>query len=149
MRRNAVIALLVLCASPAASAASTEEVLQEFQLFGTWAVDCGAPASPANPHVSDANPTPGLVLEDHDLGTGGDVNRYSILSAERLSNTRLAMDVIFRPGEPRAERQRLELVVHDGTRRTMFNQPEGKPVRVEDGAVVGFNLKTPLLRKCD
>lgn len=144
----AAVVLAVLAATPAAAAPSAEDVLLEFQLFGTWAVDCAAPASPANPHVSDASMRAGLIVEDHDLGSGN-INRYRIVSAERLSDTRLAIDVIFRPGEAGEERQRLELTVRNGTRRTMFNRPEEGPVRVRDGAVAGAGVKTPLLRKCE
>ncbi|MBX6329417.1 MAG: hypothetical protein IRY89_12665 [Pseudolabrys sp.] len=147
MRRLVAMALAWLGAMPAA-AASAEDVMREFHLFGTWAVDCSKPASPANPHVSDANPSPGLVLEDQDLGPERVVNRYTIVGATRLSDTRLSLDVIFRPGEAGAQRQRLELVVRDGTRRTVFNQPEGGPVRVRNGRVIGFGTKTPVLTKC-
>jgi hypothetical protein len=148
MRTTAAMVLAVLAATPAAAAPSTDEVLREFQLFGTWAVDCAAPASPANPHVSDASMRAGLILEDHDLGAGN-INRYRIVTAERLSDARLALDVIFRPGDTGAERQRLELTVRNGTRRTMFNRPEEGPVRVRNGTVVGAGLKTPLLSKCE
>ena len=149
MRQWLAIALALLGAAPAAAAPAAEEVLRGFHLFGTWAVDCGKPASPANPHVSDANPSPGLLVEDHDLGPAGDVNRYTIVSAEKLSDTRLSMLVIFQPGKPGEERQRLELLMRDGTRRTMVNEPEGGPPRVQDGVVVGYGIKTPVLRKCD
>jgi hypothetical protein len=148
MKRMAATVLAVLAATPAAAAPSTDEVLREFQLFGTWAVDCAAPASPANPHVSDASMRAGLILEDHDLGAGN-INRYRIVTAERLSEARLALDVIFRPGDTGEERQKLELTVRNGTRRTMFNRPEDGPVRVRNGAVVGAGLKTPLLSKCE
>ena len=149
MWRGIAIALIVLAAIPAARAASTEEVLREFHLFGTWAVDCGKPPSPANPYVKVTNPSPGLVLEEHHLAADGPVNRYSILSAERLSDTRLALDVIFQPGREGEERERLVLQVRDDTRRTLFNQAQDGPVLVKDGAVVGHGMKTPVLRKCD
>ena len=89
-RRMAATVLAVLAATPAAAAPSTDEVLREFQLFGTWAIDCAAPASPANPHVSDASMRAGLIFEDHDLGSGN-INRYRIVAAERLSDARLAL----------------------------------------------------------
>jgi hypothetical protein len=39
-------------------------------------------------------------------------------------------------------------VVRDGTRRTVFNQPEGGPARVRNGRVIAFGTKTPVLTKC-
>ncbi len=156
MRGLAAISLMFLAASSAAAASATveakpatAEVLRGFGLFGMWAVDCTRDAAPDNPHVSDLMVRPGLVLERHDLGPDSAKNIYRIIAAERLSATRLSLRVIFQPGGEREERQHLELVVRDGTRRTMFNEPEGGPVLVKDGVAVGFGVQTPLLRKCE
>jgi len=135
--------------SPSANAASAEELFQQFGLFGTWATDCGKPATPGNPHVSITTPSAGLVLEDHNLGPDFAVNRYSVLSAEQVSANSLAVDVIFQPGTEVEERQKLVFSVHDNTRRTMFNQPIGGVVRVKDGIALARGSKTPLLRKCE
>ena len=146
-----LVAAFVLAAvmSAAQAAPSTEELFKQFGLFGTWAVDCKRGASPDNPHVSITSPSPGLILEDHDLGADNTVNRYSILSAEKLSATQISVRVIFQPGRDAEERQRLIWAVHDGTLRTLFNQPQDGPVRVKDGVAVAYGVETPLLRKCD
>lgn len=149
MRWLVAVALTILGAIPAAATPATEDVLREFHMFGTWAVECGKPPSPANPHVDVSNPNPGLVFEDHHLAGEGPVNRYTIVGAERLSEVRLSLDVIFEPGKPNEERERLVLQVRDGTRRTLFNQAQDGQVRVKDGIVVGYGVKTPLLTKCD
>jgi hypothetical protein len=149
MRIAAVIVLAVLTAMPVtADAPSVEDLFQQFGLFGNWASDCNQPATPTNPHVSITTPSPGLVLEDHDLGPDYAVNRYSVLSAARISDTRLSVNVIFQPGSAIEERQTLEFLVRDGTRRTMFNQPDGGAVRVKDGIALAHNSKTPVLNKC-
>lgn len=135
--------------APSASDTNIEALFQRFGLFGSWAADCKRPASPSNPHVSVSTPSPGLVLEDHDVGPGYAVNRYSVVAAEPVAPTRLALTVIFRPGGELEERQKLILSVHDNTRRTMFNRPEGGAVRVRDGVVVARGGRTPLLKKCD
>ena len=140
----------IVFVSSATSAASVEELFQQFELFGTWAADCNKPATPANPHVSIAMPSPGLVLEEHNLGPDFAVNHYSVLSAERLSATSLSVNVIFQPGTEGEERQNLIFSVRDNTRRTIFNQPEGGgAVRVKDGVALARGTKTPLLRKCE
>lgn len=139
----------IVFVSSATNAASVEELFQQFELFGTWAGDCGKPATPANPHVSIAMPSPGLVLEEHNLGPDFAVNHYSVLSAERLSPTSLSVNVIFQPGTEGEERQKLVFSVRDNTRRTIFNQPEGGAVRVKDGIALARGSKTPLLRKCE
>ena len=135
-------------AAVGAPAPSAEDLFQQFGLFGTWAVDCKEDASPDNPRISITMPSPGVILEDHDLGRENAINRYSILSAEKISDTRIAVQVIFQPGKENEERQRLIWAVHDHTLRTIFNQPQDKPVRVKDGVAVGYGIKTPLLKKC-
>ena len=150
MRIVAVLLAFVATAIPAAAGEGPppELLFQQFGLFGTWADDCGAPASPANPHVKISQPAPGVILEDDDLGPDNTVNRYSVLSAERLSDTRLSVVVLFHPGTENQERQHLVFAIRDHTRRTVFNKVEGGPVRVKDGIALWNGSKTPLLHKC-
>ena len=148
MRRAAVL-LFLTTALPAAADSNPEQLFRQFGLFGTWASDCAAEASPANPHVKIHMLAPGVILEDHDLGPDNVVNRYSILAAERLSDTQLAVQVIFQPGKEGEERQKLVWSVHDRSLRTLFNQPQDGPVRVKDGVAVKFGIETPVLRKCE
>ena len=156
MRIAAVLVFACLAAGLAASlpaAAQTkpsvEELFHEFGLFGTWALNCQGPAAPQNPRVIISMPTAGLVLEDHNLGSDYAVNRYSVLTAQRVATERLAVVVLFQPGTADEERQTLEFLVHGGTRRTMFNQADGGPVRVKAGIAVARGARTPLLRKCE
>jgi hypothetical protein len=94
-------------------------------------------------------PSAGLILEDHNLGPDYAVNRYSILSAEQVSSTSVAVNVIFQPGADAEERQKLIFAVRDKTRRTIFNQTDGGSVQVKDGIAVARGSKTPVLRKCE
>lgn len=150
MRLVASLVVAAIAFTAAASPASTtENVFRDFGLFGAWAVDCNRAAAPDNPYVRITTPSPGLILEDHDLGADNDVNRYSILSAEKLSDNRLAVQVIFQPGKDTEERQKLVWAVHDHTLRTLFNQPQDGPVRVQDGVAVAYGVATPLLKKCE
>jgi len=150
MRVAAVLVLAAATAMPAAAQTAPVDVLfQQFGLFGTWASDCRQPTSPANPHVSITTPSPGLVSESHDLGPDYTVNRYSMVSAERLSAEQLVVAVIFQPGTDDEERQKLVFLVRKGTRRTLFNQPDGGAVRVQDGIALAHGSKTPVLNKCD
>jgi hypothetical protein len=149
MRVAAVLVLAAATAMPAAQTAPVDVLFQQFGLFGTWAGDCRQPASPANPHVSITTPSPGLISESHDLGPNYTINHYSMVSAERLSAEQLAVAVIFQPGTETEERQKLVFRVREGTRRTLFNQPDGGAVRVKDGIALAHGSKTPVLNKCD
>ena len=144
-----IVAVLVLAGVTAASAAPVDTLFQQFGLFGTWATDCWQAASPANPHVIISTPSPGLVLENHDLGPSYAVNHYRMLSAERVSAEQLSVVVVFQPGTDDEERQKLVFRVRKGTRRTMLNEAEGGTVRVKDGIVVGRGSETPELNKCE
>lgn len=132
----------------AAATAAVEDVFKQFGLFGDWALDCAKNATPDNPHVRVTMPSPGLVLEEHDLGPNYAVNRYSVLAAESVSPTQVSVRVIFQPGAAGEERQTLVFDMRGGTRRTLFNQAEGGPVRVKDGIALARGSKTPTLKKC-
>ena len=155
--RFAAFALLVLAgvlpaeaqdAKPPVNAAGIEAVLRDAGLFGTWAVDCDAPAAPANPHVSIVLADAGTVIERHELGPDYEINNYRVIAASRLSTTRVAVEVLFKPGSTREQTQKLIFDVENDRRRTLFNQVAGGPVVVKDGVVVGHKVKTPTLGKC-
>jgi hypothetical protein len=149
MRFVAVAAfLLSMTLAAAAEPPTPVEVFRQFGLFGTWAVDCGRPASPSNPYVGDILQETGAVVEEHHLGPNYAVNRYNVLTAERLSATQVALEVVFQPGSEAAQRQKLIMHVSDGERRTLFNQPQDGAVRVKDGIVLAAGVKTPTLMKC-
>jgi len=149
MRKAGLVVLFILSVVPVAAAPSVEDLFRQFGLFGTWAVDCSQPVTPENLYVVVAMPGPGQIVENHDLGPAGVINRYRILSAKRLSATELAVDVMFQPGTEFEEKQKLVWSVHGGTRRTMRNQPEHGPPVVQDGVALGFGIETPLLHKCE
>jgi hypothetical protein len=148
MRFVAVLLVGLLFANSAAAEPSVEDVFRSFNLIGDWALDCKQSASPANPHVAISVMSPGLVLEEHTLGDEYAVNRYSVLSAARLSSERLSVEVVFAPGTENEQRQKLILQIRKGTRRTLFNQPEGGEVRVKNGIALSHRTRTPLLKKC-
>jgi len=148
-----LFAALLPAAGTQAAPASTDKpavaaVLKDFGLFGAWAVDCGEPATPANPHVSIIETEPGNVVERHDLGPEYETNSYSVIAAEPVSKTRVSVDVVFKPGTDRQEQQRLVFRVDHDTRRTMYNRVEHGGVVVKDGVVVGHGVRTPILHKC-
>ncbi len=143
------MAMTLAAAAKPAPPVAPADVFRALGLFGTWAVDCGRPASPQNAYVSDFVDANGTVVEDHHLGAKYAVNHYRVLSAIRLSSTKVSLDVMFRPGDESGERQKLVMRVTDGHRRTLFNQPAGGEVRVKNGMVLGAGIATPTLVKCE
>ena len=148
MPKLGLVVLVALLGNPATAQNETEALFHQFGLFGTWAPSCTEPASPHNLHVTVGIQS-GQIVENHDIGVTGVVNRYRIVSARRLSATTLEVEVVFQPDTDLEEQQRLEWLVGDGTRRTMFSQPRrGRPV-VKDGIALAFGVQTPVLRKCE
>jgi hypothetical protein len=148
-------ALLILAlAQPAFASAikpqapTVSAAFEHYRLFGEWAVNCGAAASPSNPHVLVTRPTDDIVVERHDLGPGYAVNTYRMLAAESVSPTRLSVEALFQPEGQTEQRQQLVFSVQGKTRRTLFTKVDGGPVRVKDGMAVGYGVKTPRLEKC-
>ncbi len=109
----AVMVLAAATAMPADKTVPVETLFREFGLLGTWASHCTQAASPGNPHVSITTPGAGAVLEEHDLGSGYAINRYSMLSGERLSDELLSVKTIFQPGTAGEERERLVFRVRE------------------------------------
>ena len=138
---------------PAKNAEVTEsavmELLQSHELFGTFASDCSRPPARNNPHVRVSREPGGMVIEAHDVGLKYSNNLYSVRAARRVAADRLELKVVFVPGTKAEEYQTMELVVGNGTRRTMFNRVDNGPVRVQRGVAVANGRKTPLLKKCD
>lgn len=147
MRVMVILSLTFLATT--AWADSTTDLFRQFDLLGEWAVQCGAAASPDNPHVSTTLVGPDVVVETHNLGTEYAVNTYSILSAKRLDDHRLEVEVIFQPGKNGEARQQLVFQVRGDTRRTIYNKPdEAKKPLVNNGVVLANGIKMPLLKKC-
>ncbi len=125
------------------------DLFKQYGLIGEWAVDCKADASPSNPHVEVSADDKGNIVERHDLGRDYRINAYRILAAKRLSSTEVSVQALFDAGTEDEQKQNLTFAVRDNTRRTVFTQVEGGPVRVKNGVAVGFGMKTPKLRKCE
>jgi hypothetical protein len=147
---SALLFVFFVCpalAQPKPPPQTPAEVFAHYGLFGEWAVDCAAKATPSNPHVSVKEETGGIV-ETHDLGPDYAANRYRVTEAKGLSPTRVSVDVSFQAADRAAQPQQLVFAVRDDTRRTLFTRVDDGPVRVKNGVVVGYGTKTPRLKKC-
>jgi hypothetical protein len=150
MRIAAILALTASLATPVtAQDSSAKELFEQFGLFGHWAAHCDEPARPDNPHVGITVSDTGIVREEQDVGPDFAANRYRILSAKRKSGTRLSVEVTFQAGDEAEQKQTLEFQVRNGTRRTMYNRPEGEAVRVKNGIALSVGTKTLTLKKCE
>ena len=149
MRIAAVIVLAAAVVMPAAEAAPVDELFQQFGLFGTWAPDCGQAGLAGQSACQHYDAERGTGARGPRSRLRFAVNRYSMLSAERLSDERLSVEAIFQPGNDAEDHEQLIFLVRGRTRRTIFNQPDGGAARVKDGIALPGGSKTPVLNKCD
>jgi hypothetical protein len=127
---------------------SVGALLEQYNLFGRWAVDCEQDASPENPWVMVIKPASGPTVEIHDLGRGYEKNHYTIMSAKALAADKLFVQTMLRPGTREQEVDGLIWRVGDGVRQTVLNQPAGQPLRVKDAISLVNGRSIPKLRKC-
>lgn len=152
MRLCAASVLLLMLSSTAAATQnpSVTKLFDEFGLFGTWATDCNRAPAVDNPYATVIRPTgTGPVIEKDDAGPSAYVNRYTIVSAKRLTADTLSVTTVYRVGKQEKQVQDQIWFVRDGSWRTLFNQPKGETALVKDGNVVGSGIKTPILHRCD
>lgn len=150
MWKAAAFAGAALFAAAAVAATSpAARIYRNLGLFGTWAPNCGAPASPDNPHVNVVSGDKGLVLEQDDFGADYEVNRYLIVAARRMKNRQLAVDALFAQGRTEPQRQLIIMHVADKRRRTMFTGTADAAPLVKDGIALANGKPTPQLNKCD
>lgn len=141
----AAIAAVIFFSSPAASAESLSETLDNFGFFGRWAVDCGQPASPDN-NVRTARLSPtGDPLFSESLGGNGEPNSYVILRAKRTGTD----TIVLRTKLNGQVTQELTMRRHGDRLRTITNRDMATGEHlVRKGIVVTTGRETPWLMRC-
>lgn len=144
LRQILLGALCVLAGPAAVQAQQTAGVLNAFGLFGDWAVQCGAPASPGN--VVRAVTWTGRepVEYSETIGMGAAANRYRVISAQMPDATTLVMQVLF--NGRLTENLTITKYGNDAIRTTSNQAWDG--FLVQNGVIVATGRSTPWLRKC-
>ena len=147
-RLAAAMPLAVLACAGAARAQSVARTAQEFGLTGTWAIDCGKPASRDNIQVTYAREGNELILA---RDGGGDARDSLLIRSARL----LAPDLI-----ETVERNRdMPLKDAEATEMTVVLRKTGGKIRiwkttaagmtlVDEGKVVGTGTTGLAMAKC-
>ena len=144
LRQILLGALCVLAGPAAVQAQQTAGILNAFGLFGSWAIQCGAPPSPANV-VQTVSWTGGEPVEySETIGPGAAANRYRIISARMPDATTLLLQVLLNGRD--TENLTITKYGNDAI-RTMTNQT-WNGFLVQNGVIVATGRPTPWLRKC-
>src|SRR5579872_561464 len=89
--RALLLASSIAIGAPASAAPSTETVLRDFGLLGTWAPDCGEAPSPLHPYAAYTAKSSGEVSMSYEPGATAPRSVYAILSAERMGDDELLL----------------------------------------------------------
>lgn len=80
----------MLLAAPVARAGTDSDALVEFGLVGSWAADCNAPPSPANPYQIFMPSPSGPPLRRIVIGEGSNDRTVALHNVERVAQDQLA-----------------------------------------------------------
>jgi hypothetical protein len=142
-----LVALAAFCCGTA-QAASLKDTLSAFGFFGTWAVDCGQPASLTNNYRSAYVSQTGDPVFSESLGSDSEPNIYVILGARRQGKDLIALRVKIN-----GEFEQELTVRKEGNRlRTITNRDlDGRREKyvVRNGEVLSTGGNTPWLTRCD
>jgi hypothetical protein len=144
LRRVLLGGLCILAGTVEVQAQQAAGILNAFGLFGSWAVECGAPPSPANV-VQTVTWTGREPVEYREtIGPGAAANRYRVISARMPDASTLVMQVLLNGRFT----ENLTITKYGSSAiRTMTNQTwDG--FLVENGVIRTTGRPTPWLRKC-
>ena len=144
LRRLLLGASCALAGAVPAQAQEVAGILNAFGLFGSWAIECGAPASPGNVVQTVGWTGREPVEYSETIGAGAAANRYRVVSARMPDATTLVMQVLLNGRF--TENLTIAKYGNDAI-RTMTNQT-WNGFLVENGVVVASGRPTPWLRKC-
>ena len=89
-----VIPFLLLTAS--AQAQSAASAVQDFGLFGTWAVECSQPPSPTNEHAVVSLAPVDTIWVLNDFGPDYEDMVYRVVEAKRVAPDKLSLRQVLR-----------------------------------------------------
>jgi hypothetical protein len=144
--RAPLLAVLLLTAAPGvADESPVPGTLQKFGVLGTWAIDCGQPASPENEYSIYAVSPSGEATLAYARGAPYRDIVYQVRTAAPMGDARLALRVLGLPGRFSVD---LVLVKEGDTIRVWSSHtPDGRML-VMDGVITGNGKQSPRFKRC-
>jgi hypothetical protein len=144
-RAVALAALLLAAARALADGSPVPDILRQFGLLGTWAIDCSRAAGPNDEHSIYAISASGEATMSYTRGEPYRDIVYSIRAAERVAPDRLALTVLHMPDRTPVD---LVLLKEAGTLRVWSSHtPDGRML-VMGGVITGNGKESPRFRRC-
>jgi hypothetical protein len=144
---RALALMCFLSISAAAATKSTADVVSDWGLLGTWALDCGQSASRQNGYLSYVIKSGGRVSHERDFGDLRDANQ--VLGATIHSNGSLELTVHFKMTSPPQSRTFSFVKGSDGRIRAITNsRVDGTEQTIRDGRFTANGNTTPWQTRC-
>lgn len=128
-----------------ASADNPADIVRDWGLLGTWAVNCAKPAKEARGNVISYEIGPSGELIYRRDNDADDVN--TIIAATVAPDHTLTLSIEM--PQYKQVREFGVAMEPDHSIRTLFNRGEDGSYTIRDGRFVGNSKLTPRLRKCD
>jgi hypothetical protein len=132
-----------MAANGPAHAASDADVLRDFGMLGTSAVDCGHPPTPANPYMVFAD-VGGSVHRVLRTGVQQLDGTFRVRAISRLDDTHAAMEI-----EDATGKFAKVVIVRQGNvwHTDRSDEPDGRPL-IRDGRIVTRDVPVPRFARC-
>ena len=137
-----VAVLLALVATARPSSADLLDIIRDWNLLGTFAVNCAKPPAPDNAYASYVQRDAAMFL-DRDVGSNQD--SLAIVDASVLADDTVAIVIDFGKTGPRTNILAKDA---DGRIRAMANHDAKGRFSVRDGVVLSLKRPTPWQERC-
>ena len=137
-----VATLLALVATTGPSSANPLNTVRDWNLLGTFAVNCARPPAPDNAYASYVQRDAAVFL-DRDVGSNQD--SLAIVGASVLADDTISIEIDFGKTGPRTNILAKDA---DGRIRAMANHDAKGRFSVRDGVVLSLKRSTPWQDRC-
>jgi hypothetical protein len=149
MRTIFFVAVQLLLLTGFANAQSAANVVAEFGLFGTWAIDCRQPPSPANAYANFSLTSQGAIELRDDFGPDFDDMIYRIVDAKRIGQFRLSLRQLLTTDD-QIVLDTVMLRAAGRIRNWSSRLADGSSILVEDGIIpLAREQETGWMTRCD
>jgi hypothetical protein len=149
MRTIFFVAVQLLLLTGFADAQSAANVVKEFGLVGSWAIDCRQPPSPTNAYANFSLTSGGAIELRDDFGPDFDDMIYRIVDAKRIGQFRLSLRQLLTTDD-QIVLDTVMLRAGGRIRNWSSRLADGSSVLVENGIIpLAREQETGWMTRCD
>jgi hypothetical protein len=130
--------------APRAEAGAERDAAQRLGFYGRWAIDCRAPAAPANPILTMTRDGDGTAAYHMSMGGSPPDFDTRIRELRLISERELSFSFAIRDTT-----QHVVATLSPGRLRTLQSWSDDGKVPIKDGVLASSGKETPFFEKCD